>query len=113
MTIESAIEILRGRMNDLGYRRNYYPHIKHFVLQAGEIREVNAFNQLWILVDESGDVNVTGEMGVYDLSLKNVNELKYEFQGIIRIKNHASAITHLRFVAGIPKHKKQKRDERK
>jgi len=113
MTIDTAIEILRGRMDDLGYRENYYPHIKHFVLQPGEIREVNAYNQLWILADESGDVSVSGEMGVFDLSLKNVNELKYEFQGLIRIKNYASAITHLRFVAGIPKHKKQKQDERK
>ena len=106
MTIESAIEILRGRMNDLGYKENYYPQVKHFVLQPGELREVNAFNQLWILADEPDDVNVSGEMGVYDLSLKNVNELKYEFQGLIKIKNYAPAITHLRFVAGIPKHKK-------
>jgi hypothetical protein len=107
MTIDTAIEILKGRMQDLGYRKNYYPQIRHFVLQAGEIREVNAFNQLWILVDESSDFSISGEMGVYDLTLKNVNELKYEFQGLIRIKNYASGITHLRFVAGIPKHKKE------
>ena len=107
MTIESAIEILRGRMDDLWFRKNYYPQIRHIVLQPGEIRELKAYNQLWILVDESGDVSITGEMGVFDLSLKNVNELKYEFQGLIKIKNYAFGITHLRFVAGVPKHKRK------
>ncbi|MBI2968901.1 MAG: hypothetical protein HYY40_13960 [Bacteroidetes bacterium] len=107
MTIDSAIEILKGRMDDLGYRKSHYMQIKHFVLHPGELREVNAYNQLWILADESADVNVAGEMGVYDLSLKNVNELKYEFQGSIKIKNNAPGITRLRFVAGIPKHKKR------
>lgn len=106
MTIEAALEILRGRMDDLGYRKNYYPQIKHLVLQPNEFREINAYNQLWILVDDSADISVTGEMGVFDLSLQNINELKYEFQGLIKIKNQVAGITHLRFVVGVPKHKK-------
>lgn len=107
MTIDTAIEILKGRMKDRGYGENYYLQIRHLVLQAGETREVNAYNQVWILVDESNDISVSGETGVYDLALENINELAYEFQGSVRITNYANGITHLRFAAGIPKHKNQ------
>ncbi|MBI3502303.1 MAG: hypothetical protein HY063_10965 [Bacteroidetes bacterium] len=105
MTVESAFEILQNRMNDLGFCKNYYPELIHLVLQPGETVERNAYNQLWILVDEIDSVNVSSDFGVFDLSLKNANELKYEHQGKIKIKNYASAIVHLRFAMGIMKHK--------
>jgi hypothetical protein len=105
MTTNLALEYIPRRMAELGFGNEYYLRFRHFVLQPTEQLEVSAFNQFFILVDEASDVSVNSEFGIFDLSLKNANEMLYEHQGQIIIKNHASAINHLRFIQVIPRHK--------
>ena len=105
MTINLALEYIPRRMEELGFGNEYYLRFRHFVLQPSEQLDVPAFNQFFILVDEAQDVSVISEFGIFDLSLKNANEMLYEHQGQIKIQNNASAINHLRFIQVIPKHK--------
>ena len=105
MTINLALEYIPRRMEELGFGNDYYLRFRHFVLQAAEQLEVPAFNQFFILVEEAQDVSVISEFGVFDLSLKNANEMLYEHQGQISIQNNATGIKHIRFVQVIPKHK--------
>ncbi len=105
MTINLALEYIPRRMEELGFGNDYYLRFRHFVLQPSEQLDVPAFNQFFILVDEAQDVSVISEFGIFDLSLKNANEMLYEHQGQIKIQNNASAINHLRFIQVIPKHK--------
>lgn len=109
MTINLALEYIPRRMEELGFGNDYYLRFRHFVLQAAEQLEVPAFNQFFILVEETEDVSVKSEFGIFDLSLKNVNEMLYEHQGQITIQNSASGIKHIRFIQVIPKHNKTKR----
>jgi hypothetical protein len=96
-------------MEELGFGSNYYLRFRHFVLQAAEQLEVPAFNQFFILVEETEDVSVKSEFGIFDLSLKNANEMLYEHQGQITLQNHASGLKHIRFIQVIPKHNTTKR----
>jgi len=105
MTINLALEYIPRRMEELGFGNEYYLRFRHFVLQAGETLEVPAYNQFFMLVDEAIDVSVNSEFGIFDLTLRNANEMLYEHQGLITIKNYASAVNHLRFIQVIPKHK--------
>jgi hypothetical protein len=108
MTVESAIELAKSRMNDLGQEGNYYLRLRHFVLAAQEERTEQAYNQVWILVDESPVVHVSCLTGVFDLSIDYSAELNYEFSGEVKMKNYSITATHLRFVQVIIKHEKQK-----
>ncbi len=106
MTINLALEYIPRRMEELGFGNAYYLRFRHYVLQPSEQLEVSAFNQFYILVEEAQDVSVKSEFGIFDLSLKNANEMLYEHQGQITIQNNAAVIKHLRFVQVIPKHNK-------
>ena len=107
MTINLALEYIPRRMRELGHGKNYSLRFRHFVLQAQEQREISAFNQLLILVDEASDVSVVSEFGIFDLSLNNVNEMIYEHQGNVKITNYLSGLNHIRFIQVIPGNKKQ------
>ena len=108
MTINLALEYIPRRMEELGFGNEYYLRFRHFVLQPSEQLDVLAFNQFFILVEEASDVSVKSEFGIFDLSLRNANEMLYEHQGQITIQNYASGINHVRFIQIIPKHKNQK-----
>lgn len=108
MTINLALEYIPRRMEELGFGNRYYLRFRHLALQPHEQLTVTAYNQFFILVEEVADVSVVSEFGVFDLSLKNINEMLYEHQGKIEIQNYSSGINHIRFIQVIPKHKTKK-----
>ncbi len=105
MTINLALEYIPRRMQELGYKGNYYIRFRHLVLQANEEQSIDAYNQFYYLVEEAQNVRVESETGIFDLSESTTNEMQYEHQSKIQIKNYASSINHLRFIQVIPKHK--------
>ena len=102
MTIALAIEYIPRRMKDLGFASEYFLRFRHLVLQAGEQINLDAHNQFLILVDEMTDINVSSDIGFYDLSNPNTNEQIYEHQGSVSITNYARNINHIRFIQVIP-----------
>lgn len=107
MTIQLAIEFIPKRMQELGYGDQYNIRFRHFVLQPKERRKIHAANQLFLLIDPNDSVAVVSDFGVYDLTASNVNELQYEHQGSIRIRNYAGITQHVRFIQIIPKNENQ------
>ena len=103
MTVALALEYIPQRMEELGHGRNYYIRFRHIVMQPDEQIEIIAYNQLYILVDESENINIKSDFGIYDLSNDKTNEQFYEHQGTILIKNYSATVTHLRFIQVIPK----------
>lgn len=98
MTINLALEYIPRRMEELGYGNNYYIRFRHLVLKDGEKQNVDAFNQLYILVEETKDVIVSSDLGLFDLSSQNANEMQYEHQGQITISSQSSETRHIRFI---------------
>ena len=52
MTINLALEYIPRRMQELGYKGNYYIRFRHLVLQANEEQTIDAYNQFYYLVEE-------------------------------------------------------------
>lgn len=104
MNVALALEYIPRRMKELGFNSEYYIRFRHFVLQANEQLEINAFNQFFILVEEKCDVSIQSEFGVYDIAEDKINEQSYEHQGDILINNNRNSINHVRFIQVIPKH---------
>ena len=102
MTETAAIEYAHLRMKDLGITE-YYIKPKHLVIAANTTRDLDADNQLFVLVDENADVTIYSDFGFYDLSDPNANELNYEHQGSISIRNNAQNPTHIKFIQAIIK----------
>ena len=95
MTINLALEYIPRRMQELGYKADYYIRFRHLLLQPNEEQTIDAFNQFYYLVEEAENVRVES----------TTNEMQYEHQSKIHITNYLSGINHLRFIQVIPKHK--------
>ena len=108
MTTSLALEYIPRRMKELGYAQNYYLRFRHLVLQATELLELPAFNQIFILVEEPADVKVQSDFGLYDTTDNQTNEQIYEHQGAISIENFSKQVNHVRFIQVIPYHKTNK-----
>jgi hypothetical protein len=99
MTIDLALEYIPKRMLELGYgRKDYSLRFRHFVFKASEQIRIDAFNQLYILVEEAEDIAISSELGLFDLSSLTTNEMQYEHQGQIKISNQSVQVRHVRFI---------------
>lgn len=107
MTTALALEYIPRRMRELGFGSDYYIRFRHLVLKSNEETELDAFNQIYILIEEAQDCSIRSDFGIYDTSFTLTNEQQYEHQGTIRIKNQRSGINHVRFIQVIPKHVKK------
>jgi hypothetical protein len=105
MTINLALEYIPRRMQELGYKSDYYIRFRHLVLQPNEEQTIEAFNQFFYLVEEAQSVRVESETGIFDLSESATNEMQYEHQSKIHITNYLPSINHLRFIQVITKNK--------
>ena len=97
-----VMEYVRMRMSEFGYGENYSVRLRHIVLQASEIREIDSSDHLYILVEQVSGVSIQSTFGFFDLGSTNVNELQYEHQGKIVMNNYSPAIVSVRFVQAIP-----------
>ena len=107
MTINLALEYIPRRMAELGYKNNYHIRFRHLVLQPLEKIEMEAYNHIYLLVEEAADISVSSELGVFDLSLQTSNEMQYEHQGLIKVSNYAGSTRHVRFIQIIPSFNKR------
>lgn len=103
MTISLALEYISRRMKELGYADNYSIQFRHFVLPPKERVKVHVPNELLILIEPVEAISVKSDAGIFDVTIDSVNELQYEHQGYVRIRNYASIIQHARFIQVIPK----------
>ena len=107
MTINLALEYIPRRMQELGHGKHYHLRFRHLLLQAQQTLEVDAYNQIYLLVEEAEDINIESESGTFDLSLQNINEFQYEHQGKIIIENQSTQTRHVRFIQIVPLRKQK------
>lgn len=102
MTTNLALDYIARRMRELGHGDNYSTQFRHFVLKSKSKVKVYGQNQLFILIEPSECIAVKSDTGIFDVSTDNVNELQYEHQGEIRIRNYSIITQHARFIQVIP-----------
>lgn len=102
MVKELISEYIRSRMEKLNYGTDYYIDFRHIVLQPGQHKDIEAYNELYVLVEPVDNVNVKSDFGMFDLSFDRIDELQYVHQGFISIHNYAPTLSHVQFVQVIP-----------
>lgn len=102
MTEATALAYIPGRMEELGHGR-YILRLRHFLLGPKKKHKVHGEGQLFILIDPDCMANVTSDSGTFDLTANNINEMTYEHQGSIRIRNYAAVSISVKFIQVIPK----------
>lgn len=102
MTLDTAWDYARRRMDELGHGDRYILRMRHFVLPPGQPVEIDARDQLFILIEPTDTITVESAFGLFDLSTDSTNELQYEHSGTITLTNNAPIIHHLRLLQIIP-----------
>ena len=103
MTTDLALEYIPRRMKELGYGDNYSLRFAHFVLSPNQVVSIEGSCQFFILVEEPANMDIESDTGIFNLSLATTNEMQYEHQGLITVKNLVGALNSVRFIQVIPK----------
>lgn len=109
MTIEFALAYIPRRMQEMGYGDDYLLKFRHFVIKPLQEIKISAYSQLFLLVDQPQEIAINSHFGAYDLLETNCNEVIYEHQGLIIIKNNSTEIARIRFVQVIPSNQPNKK----
>lgn len=102
MVKELISEYIRSRMEKLNYGTEYFIEFRHLVLQPGEHRDIEAYNELYVLVEPVDSVNIKSDFGMFDLSFDAIDELQYVHQGFISIHNYSKTINHIQLIQVTP-----------
>lgn len=103
MTFDFALEYIPRRMQELGHGNNYHLRLKHLNLSPAEVRMLEAYNQLIIIVEPAMNLKIESEMGVLDYTDINLREYQFEHSGLITIANKSQGYSNLQFIQVIPK----------
>lgn len=107
MTSEIALDYIRRRMKEMGHGENYLLRLRHLLLRPGEVRELIAYGQLFVLMETSASLRLESDVGLYDLSDDQAQEIQYEHRGYIRVINLSVSPTSVRLLQAIPQNPKE------
>lgn len=102
MTSDLALDYVTRRMKEMGYGKDYLIRFRHVLLKVNEVRELTAYNQIFLLIDPIASLRIESDVGLFDLNEDSANELQYEHRGRIRLTNLSLSPTNARFLQAIP-----------
>jgi hypothetical protein len=102
MTSDLALEFISRRMQEMGYGKHYLLRFRHILLKLGEVREITAYNQIFLLIDPMNTIRIESDVGLFDINEDHANEMQYEHRGRIKITNLSLSPTNARFLQAIP-----------
>lgn len=105
MTSDLALDYIKRRMQEMGHGREYLIRFRHILLKVGEVREITAYNQIFLLIEPVHTVKIESDVGLFDLNEDGANEMQYEHRGLIRVTNLSLSPTNARFLQAIPVNK--------
>lgn len=103
MTTDLALEYIKRRACELCYGNDYTIRLRHFVLQPNEQRQIDGYNQFFVLIEPYCDLRIESGSALFDISENQINELQYEHRGEILITNQSIFTNHVRLIQVIPK----------
>lgn len=105
MTFQFALEYIPRRMKELGHGSDYHLRLRFLNLGPIEVRTLEAYNQLIILVEGGWNMKIESDMGMLDFNDINLREYQFEHTGLITITNKWEGYNNLQFIQVIPKMK--------
>jgi hypothetical protein len=102
MTSDLALEYIARRMKEMGYGKDYLLRFRHILLKVSEVREIIAYNQVYLLIEPVATIRIESDVGLFDVNEDHANEMQYEHRGRIKITNLSPTPTNARFLQAIP-----------
>lgn len=102
MTSDLALDYISRRMHEMGYGKHYLLRFRHILLKTGEVREITAYNQIFLLIDPMSSIRIESDVGLFDVNEDHANEMQYEHRGRIKVTNLSLSPTNARFLQAIP-----------
>lgn len=102
MTSDLALDYISRRMAEMGYGKNYLLRFRHVLLKVAETREITGYNQIFLLIEPMTTIRIESDVGLFDITEDQANEMQYEHRGRIRITNLSLSPTNARFIQAIP-----------
>jgi hypothetical protein len=97
MTEAFIISFIPYRVAQLGYSE-YHIQYKELVLNGGQTLRIDAFNELYFLVDSPDGIAVDSSYGIYDTTGTVVTEQCYQHKGQISITNPGFESRRIKFI---------------
>jgi hypothetical protein len=102
VTSDLALDYIARRMREMGYSKDYLIRFRHVLLKVSEVREITAYNQIFLLIEPVYDIRIESDVGLFDLTEDHANEMQYEHRGRIKISNLSISTVNIRFLQAIP-----------
>jgi hypothetical protein len=102
MTSDLALDYISRRMAEMGYGKKYLLRFRHILLKVAETREITGYNQIFLLIEPMSTIRIESDVGLFDITEDQANEMQYEHRGRIRITNLSLSPTNARFIQAIP-----------
>lgn len=102
MTSDLALDYIARRMQEMGYSKNYLIRFRHILLKVNEVREITAYNQIFLLIEPIHDMRIESDVGLFDLTEDHANEMQYEHRGRVILTNLSLSPINARFLQAIP-----------
>lgn len=104
MTAAFALDIIPRRMKELGYYQGYVMRLRHFQVDKNDTLIIDAQNEYYYLIEPTEAIEVSSKMGMYNVGEYRINEMIYEHQGNIKVKNLTTLQAFAVFIQVIPNH---------
>ena len=91
------ITYAKARVKERGYT-NYRLVFRDLQLQPNESRTVNAYNEIWLLLESDEGVRVASDYGIYDYKNANLMEQIHEHADRITLVNTLNTKQNVRFL---------------
>lgn len=93
-------QIIPQRMKELEYKR-FHEHHRDFVLEAESTIKINAYNELYFIVDDPVGLIVESDYGMYDSTDEPLEENVHQHRGEIIIQNPGTGKRRIKFIQAI------------
>ena len=97
MTEEFILRYANQRVKERGFEK-FLMRFHDLALQGEEVKEINAFNEIYFLVHADAGVSIQSDYGEYDYGNSSLSENVHEHGDQIRITNQTSSTKRVRFI---------------
>lgn len=97
MTEQFILQYAPIRIKQLGYSK-YHIRPRDFILAAGEVINLPAYNELFFIVEEPPGVIVESDYGMYDATDTPVQESSHVHRGELKIINPGAEKRRIKFI---------------
>jgi hypothetical protein len=97
MTESYIHQIIPHRMKELEYKR-YHEHHRDFIMDAESMLTIQAYNELYFIVDDPIGIIVASDYGMYDSTDEPLEENVHQHRGEIIIQNPGMEKRRIKFI---------------